>query len=133
MQREKTGAMIPARGRTARAGDPRRKGKREKASASLSLAGPGGEERGKRERERARERGAACACFCNCVSSRWRRVSLEREGSRTSAGGHVTALHSCGLWLPPNAAEAAAALGRVRASPPPALPLPRRFPFPSPP
>lgn len=54
VQREKTGAMIPTRGRTARAGDPRRKGKREKASASLSLAGPGGEERGKRESERER-------------------------------------------------------------------------------
>lgn len=72
-----------------------RKGKQDQAWASPSQIVPGlcWEER------ETSERGATRACLCNCVSTRWRRVSLEREGSCTSAGGHVTVLHSCGVWL----------------------------------
>ncbi|XP_056338529.1 uncharacterized protein LOC130248654 isoform X2 [Oenanthe melanoleuca] len=72
-----------------------------------------------REEREASERGATGACLCNCVSTRWRRVSLEREGSCTSAGGHVTALHSCGVWLRTKLAEAAAAARESPGFPPP--------------
>lgn len=87
--------------------------------------------RGKRGCGRAGRRAAAPAraCICNCVSPRWRGGSLERAGSRTSAGGHVTAAFLRG-WRRPKPAEAAA--GSVRA----ALPSPSACPgsfCPSPP
>ncbi|XP_056338528.1 uncharacterized protein LOC130248654 isoform X1 [Oenanthe melanoleuca] len=92
-----------------------RKGKQDQAWASLSQIVPGL----CREEREASERGATGACLCNCVSTRWRRVSLEREGSCTSAGGHVTALHSCGVWLRTKLAEAAAAARESPGFPPP--------------